>query len=107
VDSYSECLELLQNEAVEAISTDDVILTGMIIQDDSLQLVGDELTTEPYGAGIKDGDREFQEFVDGVIQDYKSDGRWQDAYQKWVGQYTDEEQEPPDLTLEQALEISG
>src|SRR5918997_728488 len=32
VDSYSECLELIQNGAVDAVSTDDVILTGMIIQ---------------------------------------------------------------------------
>src|SRR3712207_3755162 len=55
VDSYSECLELLQNGSVDAVSTDDVILTGMIIQDDSLHLVGDELTQEPYGAGIKIG----------------------------------------------------
>ena len=60
VDSYSECLELIQNGAVDAVSTDDVILTGMIIQDDTLKLVGDELTTEPYGAGIKDGDTEIR-----------------------------------------------
>src|ERR687895_613260 len=53
VDSYSECLELLQNGAVDAVSTDDVILTGMIIQDDPLEMVGDRLTTEPYGVGIK------------------------------------------------------
>ena len=39
----------------------------MIIQDDSLKLVGDELTTEPYGAGLKDGDTAFKEFVDGTI----------------------------------------
>src|ERR671918_263238 len=39
VDTYSECLELLQNEAIDAISTDDVILTGMIIQDDTLEMV--------------------------------------------------------------------
>ena len=38
VDTYSECLELLQNGAVDAISTDDVILTGMIIQDDTLKM---------------------------------------------------------------------
>src|SRR5687768_11717836 len=49
VDTYSECLELLQNGAIDAISTDDVILTGMIIQDDTLKMVGDPLTTEPYG----------------------------------------------------------
>ena len=40
VDGYSECLELIQNGAVDAVSTDDVILTGMIIQDDTLKLVG-------------------------------------------------------------------
>ena len=74
VDSYSECLELIQNGGVDAVSTDDVILTGMIIQDDTLKLVGDELTTEPYGAGIKEGDTAFKEFVDAVIAKYK-DGR--------------------------------
>ncbi len=108
VDSYSECLELIQNGAVDAVSTDDVILTGMIIQDDTLQLVEEEpLTTEPYGAGIKDGDTEFKEFVDGVFEEYKTDGRWAEAYQKWVGQYTGEDQEPPTMTLEEALELGG
>ena len=68
VDTYSECLELLQNGAIDAISTDDVILTGMIIQDDTLKMVGDELTTEPYGAGIKDGDKEFQKFVSDTLE---------------------------------------
>src|ERR671925_874255 len=87
VDSYSECLELVQNGAVDAVSTDDVILTGMIIQDDTLKLTeGDPLTTEPYGAGIKDGDTEFKEFVDGVLEEYKSGGQWAKAYEKWVGQ---------------------
>jgi glutamate transport system substrate-binding protein len=108
VDSYSECLELVQNGAVDAVSTDDVILTGMIIQDDSLSLTeGEPLTTEPYGAGIADGDTEFKDFVDGVIQEYKSDGRWAEAYEKWVGQYTGESQEPPTMTLEEALELGG
>jgi glutamate transport system substrate-binding protein len=103
VDAYSECLELLQNGAVDAISTDDVILTGMIIQDDSLQLVGDELTVEPYGAGFKKDDAEFAEFVNGVIDEYKSSGAWQESYDNWLGQYTGEQQSPPTETLEQVL----
>jgi ABC-type amino acid transport substrate-binding protein len=103
VDSYSECLELIQNGAVDAISTDDVILTGMIIQDDTLHLVGDELTVEPYGAGIKKGDKEMVDFVNGVFDEYKSDGRWQETYEKWVGQYTDQEAEPPTETVEEAI----
>ena len=107
VDSYSECLELIQNGAVDAVSTDDVILTGMIIQDDTLKLVDDEpLTTEPYGAGIKEGDKAFQAFVNEVFDKYKSDGRWAKAYQKWVGQYTGEKQDPPTMTLQEAIDLS-
>jgi glutamate transport system substrate-binding protein len=105
VDTYSECLELLQNGAIDAISTDDVILTGMIIQDDTLQMVGDELTTEPYGAGIKEGDREFQRFVSETLEAAQQDGRWQDLYQEWIGQYTDQEEQPPEMTLKEALAL--
>jgi ABC-type amino acid transport substrate-binding protein len=107
VDSYSECLELIQNGAVDAVSTDDVILTGMIIQDDTLHMVGDELTTEPYGAGIKKGETEVVEFVNGVFEEMKQDGRWQEVYDEWVGQYVEEQQEPPTMTLEEAVEASG
>jgi len=103
VDTYSECLELLQNGAVDAVSTDDVILTGMIIQDRNLKLVGPELTTEPYGAGLKKGDAKFQDFVNGVISKYKSGGAWERSYEKWVGRHTGQKQEPPTLTLAQAL----
>jgi glutamate transport system substrate-binding protein len=108
VDSYSECLELVQNGAVDAVSTDDVILTGMIIQDDSLKLTeGEPLTTEPYGAGIAKGDTEFKEFVDGVLEEYKSGGGWAAAYEKWVGQYTNETQSPPSMTLKEAIEVTS
>ena len=79
VDTYSECLELLQNGAIDAISTDDVILTGMVIQDDTLKIVGDELTTEPYGAGIKEGETEFQRFVSDAFDAVKQDGRWDET----------------------------
>jgi glutamate transport system substrate-binding protein len=108
VDSYSECLELVQNGAVDAVSTDDVILTGMIIQDDTLKLTeGEPLTTEPYGAGIKDGDAEFKDFVDGVLEEYKSGGGWAEAYEKWIGQYTGEQQDPPTMTLEEAIQATS
>jgi ABC-type amino acid transport substrate-binding protein len=107
VDGYSECLEAIQNGSVDAVSTDDVILTGMIIQDDTLKLVGgEELTTEPYGAGIKEGDSAFQEFVNESIQKFKDDGRWAKSYEKWVGQYTDEDRDPPTMTLEEAIDLT-
>jgi glutamate transport system substrate-binding protein len=105
VDAYSECKELVQTGAVDAVSTDDVILTGMIIEDDTLKLVGDGYTVEPYGAGIAEGDTEFKEFVDGVVSAFLSDGRWASTYENWIGQYTGEPAEPPTMTLEEALKL--
>jgi glutamate transport system substrate-binding protein len=105
VDSYSECLELLQNGSVDAISTDDVILTGMIIQDDSLKLVGEELTQEPYGAGIKKGNTELTDFVNETFEAYKTDGRYAASFEKWVGQYTGQKPEPPTISVDEAVEL--
>jgi ABC-type amino acid transport substrate-binding protein len=106
VDSYSECLELLQNGAVDAEISDDVILAGQVIQDDSLELVGDFLTDEPYGVGIPDGQTDMQGFVDGVIEGTFEDGTWDDLYDEWVGQYTGEEADHPErLTLQDALDL--
>ena len=105
VDSYSECLELVQNGAVDAVSTDDVILTGMIIQDETLKLVGDPLTQEPYGAGIKLGETEVTEFVNGVFQELKDSGKWAELHQQWIGKYTGETAEPPTITVDEAVEM--
>jgi ABC-type amino acid transport substrate-binding protein len=107
VDTYSECLELVQNEAVDAVSTDDVILTGMIIQDDSLVMVGDPLTTEPYGVGIKEGDRQLQRFVNGVLRQVEDDGRWEKTYREWVGRHIGRREQPPKMTLRQALQLGS
>lgn len=104
VDTYSECLELLENGAVDAEVTDDIILAGQIEQAGGLKLVGDDLTTDPYGIGIQDGDKDMKEFVDGVVEATFTDGRWQDLYDKWVGSFTGEEGEHPETwTLEEAL----
>ena len=107
VDLYSECFDQIQTGAIDAVSTDDVILTGMVIQDDSLEILGLEYTTEPYGAGIPDGDTEFKQFVDESITEFIDSGAWQETYDEWVGQYIPEEQQqgPPTMTLEEALEL--
>ena len=104
-DSYSECLELLQNGAVDAEITDDIILAGQAATDDKISLVGDDLTTDPYGVGIPDGQTDMQEFVNGVLAEILEDGRWQEMYDKWVGNVLGEEADSPaEWTLEEALE---
>jgi putative glutamine transport system substrate-binding protein len=104
-DTYSECFAQLQRGSVDALVTDDVILAGFLQQDETMQIVGPDLTTDPYGAGIKEGDKEFATFVSGVLDEVLEDGTWDQLYEKWVGQYTGQEAEDPtDWTLEDAFE---
>ena len=107
VDLYSECFDLIQAGQVDAVSTDNVILTGMVIQDPTLQLLGLDYTTEPYGIGIPEGDTEMKQFVDDALAEYIDSGAWQEAYDEWVGQYVaeDQQQGPPDITLEEAIAL--
>jgi ABC-type amino acid transport substrate-binding protein len=94
-DGYAQCVQLLRNDQVDAVSTDDVILLQFLKQDpDAFEVSEDTFSQEPYGAGIKKGHDEFVEFVNGVIGDMKEDGRWADLYEKWVTPVTNED--PPD-----------
>jgi hypothetical protein len=40
-----------------------------------------------------------------VFTEYKDSGQWAETYDKWVGQYTKEEQEPPTMSVEEAVEL--
>jgi glutamate transport system substrate-binding protein len=105
VDAYSECLEQLQNGSVDAEVTDDIILAGQKVQADEIELVGDDLTTDPYGAGVPDGDTDLQGFVNEVLAEMHEDGSWQELYDQWVGGVLGEEaDDPQEWTLEEALE---
>ncbi len=84
-EKYSECLRLLQQGQVEAISSGDVILASLAEQDPSMKVVGGIIASEPYGLGIAKGRTEFVAFVNGVLQQIKADGRWEDIYNKWLG----------------------
>ena len=107
VDLYSECFDQVQTGQVDAVSTDNVILTGMMIQDDTLEILDLDYTTEPYGVGIPEGDTEMKQFVDESIAEYIDSGAWQETYDEWVGQYIPEDQQqgPPDITLQEALKL--
>ncbi len=106
-DGYAQCVQLLSNEQVDAVSTDDVILLQFVKKDpDAFEVSEEKFSTEPYGAGMKKGHPEFVEFVNGVIRDMKEDGRWADLYEKWVTPVTGiDAPEPPPADVK--FEIEG
>jgi polar amino acid transport system substrate-binding protein len=84
VNNWSDCLVLLQQGQVDAISTDDVILAGMAKQDPNLQVVGVPFTQENYGVGIPKGQQDMVRFVNSVLENVRSNGVWQQNYDQWI-----------------------
>ncbi len=85
VTDWTDCLVLLQQGDVAAISTDDSILDGLAAQDPWTKLIGPRLTDEPYGLAISKQHPEFVRFVNAVLQQLRTDGQWRASYAHWIG----------------------
>jgi len=85
VPYWTDCLVLLQQGQVAAISTDDSILAGLEAQDPFTKIVGPELTDEPYGLAISNQHPDFVRFVNAVLAQERADGAWAASYAHWVG----------------------
>jgi glutamate transport system substrate-binding protein len=97
-DVYSKCAEALKNGQVQAVTTDNVILLGLISQDEeSFELVGEPFTKEPYGIGVKKGDTEFRNFINDTLQKAYDDGRWLAAWDATAGKVAPEKPTPPTI----------
>ncbi len=94
--AYGDCLEPLRNNQVDAVTTDNVILSGYVDQNDGeFKLVGDPFTEEPYGIGLKKGDDEFRNFINDVIEESYENGEWEAAWEKTAGTVLDLPEEFP------------
>jgi len=66
--NYSECIELLSNGTVDAVSTDNTILAGFAAQSpDDFKMVNAPFGEEKYGVGLPKGDTERCEAVNEAI----------------------------------------
>ena len=94
-DVYSKCADALANGQVDAVTTDNVILTGLVAgSDGGFELVGNPFTEEPYGIGVELGDTEFRNFINDVLEESYEDGTWAKAWESTAGSVL-ETPEPP------------
>jgi glutamate transport system substrate-binding protein len=85
-DVYSKCADGLRTNQVDVVTTDNVILLGLIdTSGGAYKIVGKPFTTEPYGIGITKGDVKFCEFINATLQEAVADGRYQAAWEKTAG----------------------
>ena len=85
VTYWTDCLVLLQQGDVAAISTDDNILAGLAKQDPWTELIGPFINDQPYGLAIANTHPDFVAFVNAVLEQLFTNGQWAASYARWVG----------------------
>lgn len=84
VSDWTDCLVMLQQNQIDAVSTDDTILAGLSAQDPFTEVVGAPIDDEPYGMAIAKGRTDFVRFVNAVIERMRTDGTWAATYNRWL-----------------------
>jgi polar amino acid transport system substrate-binding protein len=84
VNNWTDCLVMLQQGQVDAISTDDTVLRGLAAQDPNTEIVGESMGVEPYGVGVRKENDDLVRFVNGVLDRMRVDGTWERLYEKWL-----------------------
>ena len=80
----TDCLVAMQQGQADGATGDDTVLAGLKAQDPNTEVVGDKFTREPYGLGMAKDKVDFVQFVNGVIEAMRTDGRWKAIYSKWL-----------------------
>ncbi|WP_353816720.1 glutamate ABC transporter substrate-binding protein [Agromyces sp. SYSU T00266] len=94
-DTYSNCLEPLRGGQAVAVSTDNVILAGLVDQNPGeFKVVGEPFTQEPYGIGVMLGDDDFRSWINDVLEQSYEDGSYEAAWDATAGTVL-EFREPP------------
>ena len=85
VPYWTDCLVLLQQDDVAAISTDDAILDGLKAQDPWTKILVPAISPQPYGLAISKEHPDFVRFVNAVLEQMRTDGQWAASYRHWLG----------------------
>ncbi len=96
--TYTECVQQLLNNSVDAVTTDGSILLGYAAQQpDDLEVVGEPFSEERYGVGFKHGDTAMCEFLNETLTKAFSDSSWQTAFDNTLGKSGAAAPQPPTL----------
>lgn len=96
LSKYSECVQQLLNNEVDAVTTDDAILKGYAAQRSTkLKVVGKPFTKEPYGVGMNKDDKALRDAVNNALEAHEKNGDYQKAYEATLGLSGSAYTEPP------------
>lgn len=85
-DTYSQCVDKLLTDEVDAVTTDDTILKGFAtMHPGKLKVVNKQFSTEDYGVGLDLGDSVLRGAIDNAIKAHEANGDWKAAYAATLG----------------------
>ncbi|MEJ8638278.1 glutamate ABC transporter substrate-binding protein [Streptomyces sp. MS2.AVA.5] len=97
-DTYSVCVDNLLTYQVDAVTTDDAILTGYAAKvPDELKVVGKPFSQEPYGIGVPRNDNALRFAIDDALAANEKNGNWKKAYAATLGLSGVPAPEPPPI----------
>jgi polar amino acid transport system substrate-binding protein len=95
VKDASDCLVALQQNEVDAVSTDDTLLAGLEVQDANTTVTGPAIESEPYGIAMSQSTPSLVRYVNGVLETIRANGAWTTIYDRWFGQSLHDAAPPP------------
>lgn len=97
-DSYSKCADALGTKQVDAVTTDNVILMGLVSESKGkFKLAGKPFTEEPYGIGIPQEHDPFCKFISKTLKQSAKSGAYTKAWEKTAGKFAKDTPELPEL----------
>ncbi|MFD0207317.1 MULTISPECIES: glutamate ABC transporter substrate-binding protein [Saccharothrix] len=95
LQTYSLCVEQLEQGTVDAVTTDDAILKGYASQSpDTLKVIGKPFSNEPYGIGLPKDDKALRDKVNDILEAAINGEDWKKAYDATLGKSGSPAQKP-------------
>jgi polar amino acid transport system substrate-binding protein len=87
-DDYPQAFLALQQGKVAAVTTDEAILAGILAKapnKEQFEIPNLQISDEPYGLGMRKGDKNFVDFVNKTILEMEKNGEAKAIFDKWFG----------------------
>jgi len=90
-DDYPQAVLALTQGKVAAVTTDESILAGQLskLPKGKYEIPDIRISDEPYGLGIRKGDKNFLNFVNETILEMEKSGEAKKIFDRWFGPDTD------------------
>jgi polar amino acid transport system substrate-binding protein len=90
-DDYPQAYLALQQGKVFAVTTDESILAGILGKapnKEEFEIPDIQISDEPYGLGMRKGDKAFVDFVNATLLEMEKSGQAKAIFEKWFGPNT-------------------